>query len=39
MSALRRALGLWFGYPAEFRELMSNAMRSDYSWARPARTT
>jgi len=34
-SALRRALGLWFGHPGEFRELISNAMRSDYSWARP----
>jgi starch synthase len=35
-SALHRALGLWFGYPAEFRQLMGNAMRADYSWARPA---
>jgi starch synthase len=34
-SALRRALGLWFGYPAEFRQLMGTSMRSDYSWARP----
>lgn len=36
-SALHRALGLWFGYPAEFRQLMANAMRADYSWARPGR--
>ena len=34
-SALHRALGLWSGYPAEFRQLMVNAMRADYSWARP----
>ncbi len=34
-SALHRAIGLWFAYPAEFRRLMENAMRSDYSWARP----
>jgi len=34
-SALRRALGLWFSYPGEFRQLMVNAMRADYSWARP----
>lgn len=34
-SALRRALGLWFDYPGEFRGLMMNAMRSEYSWARP----
>ena len=34
-SALRRALGLWFAYPAEFRQLMAGSMRADYSWARP----
>jgi len=34
-SALHRALGLWFAYPGEFRQLMAGAMRSDYSWARP----
>ncbi len=34
-SALNRALGLWSAYPGEFRELMANAMRTDYSWARP----
>jgi starch synthase len=34
-SALSRALGLWFGHPAEFRDLVVNAMRADYSWARP----
>ncbi|MCA4131614.1 glycogen synthase [Arthrobacter sp. M4] len=34
-SALERAFGLWYDYPGEFRELMLNAMRSDYSWAGP----
>jgi len=34
-SALSRALGLWFGYPAEFRQLMVDSMRAGYSWARP----
>jgi hypothetical protein len=28
-SALHRALGLWFGYPGEFRQLMAGAMRAD----------
>jgi starch synthase len=31
-SALRRALGLWNSYPQEFRKLMVNGMRYDYSW-------
>jgi starch synthase len=26
---------LWHDYPGEFRELMLNGMRSDYSWSRP----
>ena len=34
-SALHRALGLWHAYPDQFRQLMVNAMRADYSWARP----
>jgi starch synthase len=34
-SALSRALGLWFAYPDQFRQLMISAMRHDYSWARP----
>lgn len=34
-SALRRAIGLWYDYPGEFRGLMENAMRCDYSWNRP----
>jgi starch synthase len=34
-SAMARAIGLWYGYPQEFRNLMLNAMRVDRSWARP----
>jgi glycogen synthase len=34
-SALSRALGVWSGYPAEFRQLAVNAMRAGYSWTRP----
>ena len=30
-SALRRAFGLWLFYPDEFRKLMVNGMRYDYS--------
>ena len=35
-SAMARAIGLWYSYPAEFRQLMLNGMRQDHSWARPA---
>jgi starch synthase len=34
-SALSRALRLWSDRPREFRELVANCMRADYSWARP----
>ena len=34
-SALRRALGLWHHYPDQFRELLLNGMRYDYSWNHP----
>ncbi len=34
-SAMRRAFGLWFSYPEEFRRLMLNGMRADHSWNRP----
>jgi len=34
--SLRRALGLWFAYPWEFRDLIVNAMRCDFSWRHPA---
>jgi starch synthase len=32
-SALHRALGLWNSYPDEFRRLVLNAMRRDFSWS------
>lgn len=32
-SALQRAIGLWYGYPDQFRELMLNGMRADFSWS------
>jgi len=34
-SAMSRAIGLWHQYPEEFRKLMVQGMRCDYSWARP----
>jgi starch synthase len=34
-SALARAIGLWYSYPEEFRELQLNVMRADHSWAQP----
>jgi starch synthase len=34
-AALDRAVGLWYSYPAEFRQLMVNGMRQDHSWAEP----
>ena len=34
-SALSRALRLWSERPREFRKLMANCVRADYSWARP----
>jgi len=36
-SALRRAIGMWYGYPQYFREVMMNGMRYDYSWNNPGR--
>jgi starch synthase len=36
-SALRRAIGLWYDYPDQFRDLMANGMRADYSWSEPGR--
>jgi starch synthase len=35
-SAMNRAFGLWWTYPDEFRKLMTNGMRHDYSWNHPA---
>ncbi len=37
VSALRRAFGLWWAYPEEFRKLIVNGMRYDYSWNDPGR--
>ncbi len=34
-SAMSRAIGLWYQYPGEFRELMHNGMAFDYSWNHP----
>jgi len=34
-SAMHRAIGLWYNYPVEFRNLLSNGMRYDYSWNHP----
>ncbi len=34
-SALSRALGLWWDYPEEFRQLMLQGMAYDYSWNHP----
>ena len=34
-SAMARAIGLWYSYPGEFRQLMLNGMRQDHSWAGP----
>jgi len=34
-SALERALGAWYFYPDEFRKLIQNGMRYDFSWNHP----
>ena len=34
-SALGRAIDCYFEFPGDFRELMKNAMRADYSWNQP----
>jgi starch synthase len=34
-SALTRAIDCYYDFPEHFRELMKNAMRSDYSWNHP----
>ena len=34
-SALYRAIGLWYNYPGDFRELMVHGMRYDFSWNYP----
>ena len=34
-AAMGRALGLWYSYPGQFRQLMLNGMHQDHSWAGP----
>jgi len=34
-GAMHRAIGLWYAYPNEFRQLMINGMKYDYSWNHP----
>jgi starch synthase len=34
-SAMYRAIGLWYHFPDEFRKLVGNGMRYDYSWNHP----
>ena len=34
-SAMHRAFGLWYAYPDQFRELIANGMRRDFSWNIP----
>ena len=34
-SAMARAIGLWYTFPGDFRQLMLNGMRQDHSWAWP----
>ena len=34
-SAMARAIGVWHGYPQDFRYLMLNGTPCDRSWARP----
>ncbi len=34
-STMNRAISLFYDYPHDFRQLMINGMKSDYSWRRP----
>ena len=34
-SAMHRAIGLWYSFPDDFRTLMLNGMRYDFSWNWP----
>lgn len=36
-SAMDRAIGLWYDYPDEFRQLMLQGMKYDYSWNYPGK--
>ncbi len=33
--AMARAVGLWYSYPGDFRQLMLSGRRQDHSWAGP----
>ncbi len=35
VSALQRAIGLWFNFPEYFRQLRINGMSQDHSWNKP----
>jgi len=34
-SALSRAISLWYSYPEDFRTLMTQGMKYDFSWNNP----
>ena len=34
-SAMDRAIGLWYEYPDDFKQLIRNGMQYDYSWNKP----
>jgi starch synthase len=36
-SAMDRAIGLWYVYPEEFRQLAIQGMEGDYSWKNPGK--
>ncbi|QWR77895.1 glycogen synthase [Candidatus Magnetomonas plexicatena] len=36
-DAMHRATGLWYSYPADFRQLITNAMGYDWSWNWPGK--
>ncbi|MDY7022220.1 MAG: starch synthase, partial [Cyanobacteriota bacterium] len=36
-SAMDRAVGLWYYYPEEFRQLALQGMEYDYSWSHPGK--
>jgi starch synthase len=36
-SAMQRAIGLWYSFPSEFRQLIHNGMRQDVSWRQPTK--
>lgn len=32
---MSRAIGLWYSYPEEFRQIVIQGMQYDYSWNNP----